>query len=196
MTLKRIRRTMAIGLIISVSLTRQTAAQSIADRSFAAPTSARSASERPTQSWGDFTALRAPLSHLVVTSPFGMRFNPVMRRPVFHSGIDYGAPSGAPVYAAGSGVVEAAGESSHSGIFVRIRHNRAVETVYAHLHRIMPGLRAGSVLRGGDVLGFVGASGFATGPHLHFELLVNGKPVDPAGADVPHLVQLAALSRR
>lgn len=127
----------------------------------------------------ELRALRPPLLYLHVTSPFGERLNPVMLRKVFHKGVDYGAPTGTPVYAAQFGTVEAVGLQDHSGIFVRLRHSQRVETVYAHLHRIMPGLRRGSILRGGDILGFVGSSGFATGPHLHYEVLLGGKPVNP-----------------
>lgn len=123
--------------------------------------------------------LRPPLLHPRITSPFGERLNPIMRRRVMHRGVDYGAPSGTPVYAAQSGTVVMLGMQAHAGIFLRLRHNGRLETVYAHLHRIMPGLHAGSFLRIGDILGFVGASGFATGPHLHFEVLLAGRPVDP-----------------
>jgi murein DD-endopeptidase MepM/ murein hydrolase activator NlpD len=127
----------------------------------------------------ELRALRPPLLHLQVTSPFGERLNPVMRRKVFHKGVDYGAPTGTPVYAAQFGTVEAVGMQDHSGIYVRLRHSQRVETIYAHLHRIMPGLHRGSILRGGDILGFVGSSGFTTGPHLHYEVLLGGKPVNP-----------------
>lgn len=127
----------------------------------------------------EVASLRPPLLHLRVTSHFGERFNPVMRRTLMHRGVDYGAPSGTPVYAAQAGTITAIGMQAHAGVFVRIRHSRHVETLYAHLHRIMPGLKPGSVLRGGDILGFVGESGFATGPHLHYEILVGGAPVDP-----------------
>ncbi len=127
----------------------------------------------------ELRSLRAPLLHLQVTSPFGERFNPVMRRQVFHKGVDYGAATGTPVYAAQNGMVEAVGLQDHSGIYVRLRHSKRVETIYAHLHRVMPGLRPGSILRGGDILGFVGSSGFTTGPHLHYEVLLAGLPVNP-----------------
>jgi murein DD-endopeptidase MepM/ murein hydrolase activator NlpD len=98
---------------------------------------------------------------------------------VFHRGVDYGAPTGTPVYAAQGGMVETIGLQDHAGIYLRLRHSAGVETVYAHLHRVMPGLRVGATLHRGDVLGFVGASGFATGPHLHYEILLDGQPVDP-----------------
>ena len=127
----------------------------------------------------ELRSLRAPLLHLRVTSPFGERINPVMRRKVIHNGVDYGAPTGTPVYAAQFGTVEAVGMQDHSGIYVRLRHSSRVETIYAHLHRVMPGLRPGSILRGGDILGFVGSSGFTTGPHLHYEVLLAGLPVNP-----------------
>jgi murein DD-endopeptidase MepM/ murein hydrolase activator NlpD len=127
----------------------------------------------------ELQTLKPPLLHLRLTSPYGERLNPIMRRKVFHRGVDYGAASGTPVYAAQSGTVVAVGMQDHAGIFLRLRHSGHVETLYAHLHRIMPGLRAGSFLRGGDIIGFVGASGFATGPHLHYEVLVAGQPIDP-----------------
>jgi murein DD-endopeptidase MepM/ murein hydrolase activator NlpD len=124
-------------------------------------------------------SLRPPLLHLRVTSPFGERLNPIMRRKILHRGVDYGAPSGTPVYAAQNGSVVALGAQDHAGIYVRLRHGGGVETLYAHLHWIMPGLRPGSYLRAGDILGFVGTSGFATGPHLHYEVLLGGSPIDP-----------------
>jgi murein DD-endopeptidase MepM/ murein hydrolase activator NlpD len=141
----------------------------------------------------ELAGLRPPLKHLIVTSPYGVRFNPVMRKRVLHSGIDYGSPSGTPVYAAQDGVVEAAAALDHFGIFVRMRHSKSIETLYAHLHRFMPGLHVGSVLRRGDIVGFVGESGFATGPHLHYEVIVNSHPVDPAKINAEFMVHLAAM---
>jgi len=138
-----------------------------------------SAGELTTADGRELQALGAPLLYLRVTSPFGERLNPIMRRKVFHRGVDYGAAPGTPVYAAQSGTVVAAGMQDHAGIYMRLHHSGRVETLYAHLHRIMPGLRPGSFLRRGDILGFVGASGFATGPHLHYEVLLDGRPVDP-----------------
>jgi murein DD-endopeptidase MepM/ murein hydrolase activator NlpD len=140
----------------------------------------------------ELAGLRPPLEHLIVTSPYGVRFNPVMRKRVLHSGVDYGSLSGAPVYAAQDGVVEAATALDHFGIFVRMRHSKSIETLYAHLHCFMPGLHAGSVLRRGDIVGFVGESGFATGPHLHYEVIVNSHPVDPEKINPELMVHLAA----
>ena len=142
------------------------------------PATSRGADIPPAEQF-ELRSLRPPLLHLEVTSPFGERLNPVMRRKVFHKGVDYGAPTGTPVYAAQGGTVEAVGLQNHAGIYVRLRHSQQVETIYAHLHRIMPGLRRGSMLRVGDILGFVGSSGFTTGPHLHYEVLLGGQPVNP-----------------
>jgi murein DD-endopeptidase MepM/ murein hydrolase activator NlpD len=133
----------------------------------------------------ELRSLRPPLLHARITSPFGERLNPIMRRMVFHRGIDYGAASGTPIYAAQLGTVVAIGLQDHAGIYVRLRHSGRIETLYAHLARLMPGLRRNAVLRAGDILGFVGASGFATGPHLHYEVLVNGQPIDPATCQRP-----------
>lgn len=138
-------------------------------------------------------SLKPPLLHLAVSSPYGERLNPVRRTRAFHAGVDYAAPAGTPVYAAQSGTIEALGRKDRSGLYLRLRHSRGVETVYAHLHRFMPGLRPGSYLRGGDIIGFVGASGFATGPHLHYEVVVDGRPVDPVAGDGKHLALASAL---
>lgn len=124
-------------------------------------------------------SLRAPMLNPVVTSPFGSRLNPVRRVRAFHEGVDYGAPSGTPVYAAQGGSIVALDRTAHSGLYMRLRHSSGVETFYGHLSRTMPGLKAGGAIRAGDVIGFVGESGFATGPHLHYEVLVNGRPIDP-----------------
>jgi murein DD-endopeptidase MepM/ murein hydrolase activator NlpD len=96
-----------------------------------------------------------------------------------HRGIDWAAPRGTPVRAAGNGVVVAIERSGAYGRYVEIDHGRAVSTVYAHLARYAPGLRIGHRLRQGDLLGKAGSTGRATGPHLHYEVLVAGRQIDP-----------------
>ncbi|MDI3258167.1 MAG: M23 family metallopeptidase [Sinobacteraceae bacterium] len=132
-------------------------------------------------------SLRQPLLQLSIASPYGMRFDPVFKRRIFHEGVDYAAAPGTPVYAAQTGLVVVMRPIRGYGFYVRMRHAAGVETAYGHLTRFMPGLHAGSMLRCGDVIGFVGATGAATGPHLHFEILVNGRPIDPE-AGSPRLV--------
>jgi len=152
----------------------------------------------PQRQWNAFTqsclaGLGKPLKNLAISSPYGMRVNPALRVRLFHRGVDYAAPAGTPVYAAQDGVVEMMEGRRNYGFYVRMGHAAGVETGYAHLLRFMPGLHHGSVLRKGDVIGFVGATGLATGTHLHYEVLVHGQPIDPILAGVAARPQLTAL---
>lgn len=126
--------------------------------------------------------LRTPLDSAEVTSGFGMRAHPVLGFTRMHQGIDFAAPRGTPVFAAADGVVEQAGWASGYGRTIRLRHANGAETRYAHLAAAAAGLRPGMPVRQGQVIGKVGASGLATGPHLHFELIADGRQVDPASA--------------
>lgn len=128
--------------------------------------------------------LRTPIDGARMTSSFGMRRHPILGYSKMHKGVDFGAPSGTPIFAAGDGVVEDAGFKGAYGRYVRIRHNNKVETAYAHMSRFARGVSGGSRIRQGDVIGYVGASGRATGPHLHFEVLVGGKQVNPLSVQV------------
>jgi murein DD-endopeptidase MepM/ murein hydrolase activator NlpD len=110
-----------------------------------------------------------------------------------HRGLDFGAPSGTPIMAAGDGVVELAGSNGGYGNYVRIRHGGSYTTAYAHMSRFGAGIRKGAVVRQGQVVGFVGATGLATGPHLHYEVLVNDHQINPMSVKVPAGRQLAGL---
>ena len=124
--------------------------------------------------------LRAPLQYRRISSAFSTgRFHPILkvRRP--HSGIDYAAASGTPVYAVGDGTVRRAGNGGSYGNVVEIRHTRGYSTRYAHLRGFAPGIRAGVRVKQGDIIGYVGQTGLATGPHLHYEFHANGRAVDP-----------------
>ena len=121
--------------------------------------------------------LASPMEFSRVTSGFAMRIHPILQTMRAHLGVDYGAPTGTPVRSIGDGVVEFAGVQNGFGNVVIIRHNKSNETVYAHLSRI--GVRKGQSVAQGDHVGAVGATGWATGPHLHFEFRVNGKHQDP-----------------
>lgn len=120
-----------------------------------------------------------PLERLRVTSPFGMRLHPIRRSWRMHTGIDYAAPRGAPIRAVRDGTVAYAGRRGGYGIMVALDHDEGVTTYSAHMSAIAP-LKIGQKVKAGDVIGLVGATGFATGPHLHFEVRINGIPVDPA----------------
>jgi len=126
--------------------------------------------------------LRTPLDGARVTSGFGPRRHPVLGYTRMHPALDFGAPTGTPVFAAADGVVISARSERGYGRIVRLRHPNGVETRYAHLSRFARGLRPGQKVRQGQAIGAVGATGLATGPHLHYEILVEGEAVDPARA--------------
>jgi len=122
--------------------------------------------------------LASPLAFSRITSGFKMRLHPILQTMRAHQGIDYGAPTGTPVRTVGKGVVDFAGSQNGFGNVVMIRHNNANMTVYAHLSRI--DVRKGQSIDQGQKIGAVGATGWATGPHLHFEFRVNGQHKDPS----------------
>lgn len=126
------------------------------------------------------TFLRTPLDGARVTSRFGMRSHPVLGFNRMHQGVDFGAPTGTPIYAAADGVVVSAKREGGYGLMVRIRHAGGVETRYAHMSRFGRGIASGRRVRQGDVIGAVGSTGLSTGPHLHYEVNANGRPVNPA----------------
>jgi murein DD-endopeptidase MepM/ murein hydrolase activator NlpD len=117
-----------------------------------------------------------------VTSAFGLRFHPLLGFTRMHQGVDFGASTGAPVLAAGDGVVEETRWAGGYGRWLRIRHGVAVETGYGHLSAWAPGVKPGVRVRQGEVVGYVGDSGLATGPHLHFEVFDAGRRIDPRSA--------------
>lgn len=124
--------------------------------------------------------LRTPLDGARVTSGFGPRSHPVLGFNRMHQGIDFAAPTGTPVYAAADGTVVSAKQEGGYGHIVRIRHASGVETRYAHLSRFGRGIVAGRRVHQGDVIGAVGSTGLSTGPHLHYEVAVGGRAVNPA----------------
>ena len=121
--------------------------------------------------------LASPLEFSRVTSGFAQRFHPILQSWRAHNGVDYSAPTGTPVRAVGDGVVEIAGRQGGYGNVVHLQHANGRSTVYAHLSRI--DVRAGQRVEQGQLIGAVGATGWATGPHLHFEFRVNGEFRDP-----------------
>jgi len=128
---------------------------------------------------GDKFLLRKPMERGVYRSGFGMRRHPILRRRRMHTGVDWAAPRGTKIYAAGDGVVKQAGWKAGYGRWVLIRHKNGYETGYAHQSRIASGVRPGVRVKQGQVIGYVGTTGFSTGPHLHYEVHVNGRPVNP-----------------
>lgn len=126
--------------------------------------------------------LRTPVDGAKITSRFtNARAHPILGFTRAHKGVDFGVPQGTPIMAAGSGVVVEAGVHSGYGNYIRIRHNPQYSTAYAHLSRFGRGIKRGARISQGQVIGFVGMTGLATGPHLHYEVLVNNTQVNPLG---------------
>ncbi len=123
--------------------------------------------------------LRTPIDGARINSGFGNRKHPIKGYTKMHKGVDFGAPKGTPIMAAGDGVVERCNPYGGYGNYICIRHNGSTKTAYAHLSRYAKGMRTGSKVRQGQIIGYVGMTGSTTGPHLHFELLLNGKHVNP-----------------
>ncbi len=129
--------------------------------------------------------LRSPLEFSRVTSGFGMRMHPIMQSWRAHKGVDYAAPTGTRVRAIGDGVIEFSGSQGGYGNLVTLKHSGQYTTAYAHLSRIAPNLQRGARVSQGDTIGYVGQTGWATGPHLHFEFRVAGEPRNPLTIAMP-----------
>src|SRR3546814_3485036 len=102
-----------------------------------------------------------------------------------HKGTDFAAPSGTPIYAAGNGVVDYAGRNGGYGKYVRLRHGSTYQSAYAHMKSIAKGIAKGARVKQGQIIGYVGTTGRSTGPHLHYEVHVNGKQVNPLKVTLP-----------
>ncbi|MEO6013576.1 MAG: M23 family metallopeptidase, partial [Devosia sp.] len=120
-----------------------------------------------------------------LASRFGYRIHPIFHTRKLHTGVDLASPAGTPIYAAGDGVVEKAGWSSGYGRFTMIKHVNGYETGYGHQSRIADGIKPGAKVRQGQIIGYVGSTGNSTGNHLHFEIRVNGRFVDPLSVKLP-----------
>ena len=135
--------------------------------------------------------LRTPVDGARLTSGFGLRFHPLLGYSRMHRGVDFGAPTGTAIYAAGDGVVVRAGRVNGYGNYVEIEHNQQYTTAYGHLSAFARGLHQGEQVRQGEVIGYVGSTGLATGPHLHYEVHYQGAQVDPLSIKMPALTRLA-----
>ncbi len=120
-----------------------------------------------------------PLVGVFPGSGFGLRIHPITKDLRLHAGIDYPAPTGTPVLATRGGVVAFKGVEGGYGRIIRLTHGSGFETRYAHLENWSPGIHAGITVRAGQILGYVGESGRATGPHLHYEVRLFGRPLNP-----------------
>ena len=130
--------------------------------------------------------LKAPLKYSRVSSGFShARRHPVTRRVQPHTGVDYAAPKGTPVMTIGDGVVTSCKYEGAGGNTIRIKHNSVYSTAYLHLSKYAPGIKAGTRVRQGEVIGYVGSTGRSTGPHLDFRVWKNGTPINPLKMDSP-----------
>ena len=129
--------------------------------------------------------MKTPIDGARLSSGFGMRKHPVLGYNKMHKGIDFAAATGTPIYAAGDGTIEKASKWNAYGNYVRIRHNSGIKTAYAHMSKFGPGITAGKRVKQGQVIGYVGTTGRSTGPHLHYEVLVDNVQVNPKSISLP-----------
>ncbi len=136
------------------------------------------------------TLMKTPVDGARISSSFGMRKHPVLGYNKMHKGMDFSAPTGTPIYAAGDGVIDFIGRKGAYGNYVRVRHNSKLKTAYAHMHKFGRGMTKGKRVEQGQVIGYVGTTGRSTGPHLHYEVHMDGKQVNPKSVDLPTGEQL------
>jgi murein DD-endopeptidase MepM/ murein hydrolase activator NlpD len=129
--------------------------------------------------------VRKPVNDAIMRSGFGGRRHPILGYVKMHTGVDWATPYGTPIFASGNGVVEKVGREGGYGKYVRLKHNNGYETAYGHMSAFAKGLEPGKRVRQGQVIGFVGSTGQSTGPHVHYEILVNGRFVDPMRIKLP-----------
>ena len=129
--------------------------------------------------------MKTPINGARLSSPFGMRKHPIDGFNKMHKGTDFAAPKGTPIMASGDGVVKKAGWCGGGGNCVVIKHNSTYQTVYAHMSKFAQGVRSGVRVKQGQTIGFVGSTGKSTGPHLHYEVIVNGKRINSQKLKLP-----------
>ena len=129
--------------------------------------------------------MKTPINGARLSSPFGMRKHPIDGYNKMHRGTDFAAPMGTPIMASGDGIVKKAGWCGGGGNCVKIKHNSTYQTVYAHMSKFARGIKPGVRVKQGQIIGFVGSTGKSTGPHLHYEVIVNGKKVNSQKLKLP-----------
>ena len=129
--------------------------------------------------------VRKPVTDGLMRSGFGVRRHPILGYMKMHTGIDWAAPNGTPIYASGNGNIEKVGWESGYGKYVRIRHANGYQTAYGHMSAFARGMQPGVRVHQGQIIGYVGSTGLSTGPHLHYEIMVNGRFVDPMRIKLP-----------
>ncbi|MFO7726892.1 MAG: M23 family metallopeptidase [Desulfonatronovibrio sp.] len=131
------------------------------------------------------TLMVTPVDGARLSSGYGKRRHPILGYSRMHQGLDFAAPTGTPIMAAGDGIIEYAGRKGNYGNYIRIRHPNEYHTVYAHMSRFASGMRKGARVRQGETIGYIGSTGLSTGPHLHYEVHHRGGHVNPRSVDTP-----------
>tara|TARA_B110000037_G_scaffold180238_1_gene206782 strand:+ start:247 stop:1539 length:1293 start_codon:yes stop_codon:yes gene_type:complete len=129
--------------------------------------------------------MKTPINGARLSSSFGMRKHPIDGFNKMHRGTDFAAPKGTPIMASGNGIIQKAGWCGGGGNCVKIRHNSTYETIYAHMSKFARGIKSGIRVKQGQTIGYVGSTGKSTGPHLHYEVIVNGKKVNSQKLKLP-----------
>ncbi len=129
--------------------------------------------------------VRKPVNNAIMRSGFGGRRHPILGYVKMHTGVDWATAYGTPIFASGNGALEKVGPEGGYGKYIRIKHANGYETAYGHMSAFAKGMEVGKKVRQGQVIGFVGSSGLSTGPHVHYEILVNGRFVDPMRVKLP-----------
>ena len=131
------------------------------------------------------TLMKTPINGARLSSSFGKRKHPILGFTKMHTGTDFAAPTGTPILASGDGLVVRAQWCGGGGNCVKIKHNRVYQTVYAHMSKFGRGIKKGTKVKQGQIIGYVGSTGLSTGPHLHYEVIENGKKINSQTLKLP-----------
>jgi murein DD-endopeptidase MepM/ murein hydrolase activator NlpD len=129
--------------------------------------------------------MKTPINGARLSSPFGKRKHPILGYNKMHQGTDFAAPSGTPIMASGTGTITRAKWCGGGGNCIKIKHNSTYTTIYAHMKSFAKGIKVGKKIRQGHIIGYVGSTGMSTGPHLHYEVIVNGKKLNSQKLKLP-----------
>ena len=140
--------------------------------------------------------MKTPINGARLSSSFGMRKHPILGYNKMHKGTDFAAPSGTPIMASGSGTITRARWCGGGGNCIKIKHNSTYETIYAHMKSFAKGIKEGRKVKQGQIIGYVGSTGMSTGPHLHYEVVVNGKKVNSQRLKLPSGTKLKGEARK
>ena len=140
--------------------------------------------------------MKTPINGARLTSSFGMRKHPISGFNKIHQGTDFAAPMGTPIMASGAGTITRAKWCGGGGNCIMIKHNSTYKTIYAHMKNFAAGMKVGKKVRQGQIIGYVGSTGMSTGPHLHYEVIVNGKKVNSQKLKLPSGKVLKGEERR